>query len=106
MTRILENLIGNAFKYGLDPEPVTVKVDVKNIQVDISVHNEGKPISLQDQQSLFDQFRRAEDTKLGGKDGWGLGLTLVKGLAEAMGGYVSVQSSLAEGTTFMVCLPR
>jgi chemotaxis methyl-accepting protein methylase/signal transduction histidine kinase len=98
--RILENLVGNAFKYGLEPEPVDVVIRAYNAHAELSVHNEGAPISAEDQKSLFDQFRRA--VKPGSKEGWGLGLTLVKGLAEAQEGWVSVESSAERGTTFTV----
>jgi signal transduction histidine kinase len=68
------------------------------------VHNEGNVISESDQKTLFQQFRRTEDAHLGDKKGWGLGLTLVRGIVEAHGGTVKVQSTLSEGTIFRVTL--
>jgi len=68
------------------------------------VHNEGNPIPLKDQASLFDYYQRA-NAQEGNQQGWGIGLTLVKGIAEAHGGKVEVRSSEEEGTTFSIILP-
>jgi PAS domain S-box-containing protein len=103
--RILENLLTNAVKYGDVTEPVTVRLDPKKDRVFILVHNHGAVISPEDQQSLFDPFRRAKSAERGVKKGWGLGLTLVRGLADAHGGMVKVESYQVEGTTFTVDLP-
>ncbi len=103
--RIVENLGTNAVKYGSEDKPVTVALRVKNNAIEISVHNEGAPIGSQDQEALFKPFRRSEAAIRAGKKGWGLGLTLVKGLAEAHGGKVNVRSSADDGTTFSVELP-
>ena len=105
--RILENLCNNAIKYGADETPVTIFIDQdpKKKLVHIRVHNEGDVISLKDQKSLFDQFQRSEQARISTKTGWGLGLALVKGIAEAHGGSVSVDSNLETGTNFIVTLP-
>jgi signal transduction histidine kinase len=104
--RILENLCNNAIKYGGDSCPVTVSLIQESNTVQIEVHNEGTPIPLKDQESLFEPFRRTELAQAGGQKGWGLGLTLVRGIAEAQGGNVSVISDPEHGTTFRVVLPR
>ena len=104
--RVIENLVNNAVKYGTSDKPVTVKVEkLQANRVCISVHNCGNPISPKDQETLFEQFRRTEEAQQGGKKGWGVGLTLVRGIVEAHGGNITVQSSPARGTTFTVVLP-
>ena len=54
---------------------------------------------------LFTMFRRAKRAEAT-REGWGIGLTLVKGIAEALGGTVAVESRQGHGTTFFVELPR
>lgn len=102
--RIVDNLITNALKYGAPNEPITISAETLDSKVTISVHNRGPIISPEDQSLLFQQFRRAKG--VGSQSGWGLGLVVVKGLAEAHRGSVLVESSLVDGTTFIVTLPK
>jgi signal transduction histidine kinase len=95
--RILENLCGNGVKYGAPRRSVTVSLAAEAGQVEIQVHNEGMPIPAVELPHLFEPFRRSTTARASGERGWGLGLTLVKGIAEAHGGTVSVQSSEAQG---------
>jgi signal transduction histidine kinase len=106
ITRIIENLCNNAVKYGARETPIIVSLQEQGSQVQIAVHNEGPSLSLPDRKSLFEQYRRTSTAKAGEQKGWGLGLTLVKGMAESHGGTVKVRSSENEGTTFTVLLPR
>jgi len=103
--RILENLCGNGVKYGAPHRPVTVSLEADGGEVEIQVHNEGTPIPAAELPNLFEPFRRSSTARVSGERGWGLGLTLVKGIAEAHGGTVSVRSSETQGTVFTVRLP-
>jgi hypothetical protein len=104
--RMLENLLINAIKYGYHNTPVSLIIQDLGNRVEIAVHNYGDPISAEEQKSLFNPFTRSRTAELGAKKGWGLGLTLVKGVAEAHGGEVSVESQPGAGTTFRVSLPK
>ena len=104
--RIIENLSSNAVKYGNPLEKVSFKLtyDEKADQVQIEIHNFGNPIDSDTQIEMFNPYKRAESSK--DQKGWGLGLSLIKGLTEAHGGTVSVKSDKEHGTTFSVVLPR
>lgn len=105
LQRVVENLVNNAVKYGAANKPITVSVaQIDTNRVSISVHNFGNPIAEKDQGSLFDQFRRTHSAEVSGKKGWGVGLALVRGIANAHGGDVTVSSDSETGTTFMVVL--
>ncbi|WP_375769003.1 ATP-binding protein [Archangium gephyra] len=106
MRRIVENLCGNAIKYGDPTRQVTVSLVLEGDEVELSVHNWGNPIAPEDQEPLFQYFARTKSAETSGKRGWGIGLTLVKGVAEAHGGSVRVESTSEKGTTFRVRLPR
>jgi signal transduction histidine kinase len=85
---------------------VRVTLVQRGDRVTIEVHNEGNPISAADREKLFQPFKRIDGSdRTGGPAGWGLGLTLVKGIVEAHGGSVAVQSEAGIGTTFGVTLP-
>lgn len=105
LSRMLENLCVNAIKYGAADQPVIVTVEREDDRVRIQVHNEGPAIDPEAQARLFAPFHRHSSAEHGDKPGWGLGLTLVKGIAEAHGGEVGVQSAPGQGTTFQVLLP-
>jgi signal transduction histidine kinase len=74
--------------------------------ITLSVHNRGEPIKSEDEENLFQLFHRGTGAQAAGKRGWGLGLTIVKGIAEAHGGRVRVESSQGRGTTFFIDLPK
>lgn len=104
--RLIENLASNAIKYGASLKEVTISLDANSDWVEIGVHNEGNPISMEDQRMLFKEFSRSEAAIESGKSGWGIGLALVRGLVEAHGGTVRVMSDESHGTTFYCRLPR
>ncbi|HXH29262.1 MAG TPA: PAS domain S-box protein [Bacteriovoracaceae bacterium] len=103
--RITENLVSNAIKYGKADSPITIRLKSENVWAEIAVHNEGNAISHEDQQTLFKPYHRTESAITGKQKGWGIGLTLVKGLIEAHGGTVRIESEPGLGTTFFVRLP-
>jgi signal transduction histidine kinase len=104
--RIIENLAENAVKYGEKFAPITVTVTELPQAVDIAVHNQGNPIPEAELRELFKPYSRRASAQQSGHKGWGLGLTLVQGMAEAHGGRVQVTSAAESGTTFTVTLPR
>lgn len=104
--RIIENLCSNAIKYGSTTSSVTLCIEESDECAFIKVHNLGEPIAAEDMAKLFEPFRRTKSAQSSSQKGWGLGLTLVKGLAEAHGGSVKVESSEEFGTTFTVSLPK
>lgn len=103
--RAIENLIGNAVKYGALDTPIRIKTDAPDGRMMLSVHNEGQPIPLEQIELIFQVFRRAITAKEGNKEGWGIGLPYVRSVAESHGGSVAVDSSARRGTTFMIDIP-
>jgi signal transduction histidine kinase len=103
LRRIVENLVTNALKFSPPESCVTIALKKIGATVEVSVRNSGKPITQEEKAALFQNFRRAKNSE--GKEGWGLGLTVVKGITEAHGGRVGVDSSAEAGTVFRVTLP-
>ncbi len=104
LRRVIENLATNAHKYSSPDTPVVITILQSAATVTLLVHNEGNPISEVSQARLFQRFRRAKPSDA--QTGWGLGLTVVKGVTEAHHGVVKVESSPEKGTTFIVEIPR
>ena len=103
---VLSNLISNAIKYTL-PQG-TVEVLVKNRQRDIlcSITDSGMGIPKYSQDQIFTKFFRAHNVVRQETSGTGLGLYLVKGLVETLGGTISFTSEENKGTVFKVTLPK
>lgn len=105
LRRVIENLVGNAVKYGDPYATITISLSRTGDAAKLEVHNLGPAIPEEEWTTLFEPYRRARSALGGQQKGWGLGLTLVKGLAEAHGGGVTVTSDARSGTTFRVTLP-
>jgi signal transduction histidine kinase len=105
MRRALENLIGNAMKYGDSQYPITIHVSKSDGSLVLSIHNKGLPIPVEDQEGVFQVFRRASNVKAHHKQGWGIGLPYVRAVSESHGGSVTLDSALERGTTFTLVMP-
>ena len=102
--QVLLNLLANAIKYNREDGLVTVSVDADSEMVRVAVSDTGEGIAPEKLTALFTPFERlgAEASSV---PGTGLGLVVTKGLIEAMGGRLSVESELGVGTTFTAELP-
>ena len=102
LRRVLENLLSNAVKYGKPGAKISVRVTCAEKTVNLAVHNEGAPIPDEQRHLLFSTFHRLEDVTL---TGWGLGLPFVQLVSESHGGFVNVESTAKDGTTFSITMP-
>ncbi|MEH2244726.1 sensor histidine kinase [Nostoc sp.] len=103
--QVLLNLIDNAIKYSEADTPVIFKLNQFQDKAIIQVCDNGYGIPLQHQARIFERFYRVDESRSHATGGCGLGLSIVKTLIEGMGGSVSVQSKLGEGSTFTISLP-
>ncbi len=102
--RLIHILIDNAIKYSPEGGRITVRLAASKQTVKLSVHNEGEAIPEEDLPHIFERFYRADKAR--GTGGYGLGLSIAKNIAEAMGGKISAESSPARGTVFTVLFGR
>lgn len=108
--RALNNLIGNALKYGTDGRWLGVAVAMATgkggtPEVQVAVSDRGRGIDPADLPHIFEAFYRGADAKEQQIHGNGLGLSLVQGIVEAHGGRVTVKSAPGAGSTFTLHLP-
>jgi len=103
LRHILSNLLSNAIKYSPAGSTVHFKLTRKDKDIIFHVKDEGIGISEEDQQHLFDAFRRGAN--VGEIQGVGLGLSIVKQFVELHDGTISVESEVNKGTTFTVIIP-
>lgn len=104
--QMVGNLVSNAFRYGESNAPVRIDVRGEADDVVLSVHNRGPAIAPEKQHALFEPLQRGEGDSDMTTRSVGLGLYIVRHLAEAHGGDVSLESDAERGTTFTVRLPR
>lgn len=106
LTKILDNLLSNAYKYTPSGRQVTVGMVLEPNWVAISVSDEGIGIDSADLPFIFERFYRTDRSRNRNSGGFGLGLTIVKELVEALGGTLNVVSEPEKGSCFTVRLPR
>ena len=103
--RVFINLLENAAKYAPgSPVEVVARPVRRRVEVDVIDHGPGIPESERDR--IFERFTQLEPSDTRRRGGSGLGLSIVKGLVEAMGGEVEAGETPGGGATFTVRLPR
>ena len=101
--QVFSNLIGNAIKF--TPEQGTIRLGLRAEaeRTVFSVQDTGSGIAAENLPHIFDRFWQAQETA---RYGTGLGLSIAKGIVEAHGGRISVESELGTGTTFSFWIPH
>jgi len=105
LVQLVGNLVSNAMTYGTEDRPVVVTSSVDDTAVSVAVHNHGTPIPKEVQGHIFQPMTRGT----GGANparSVGLGLFIVRQIAQAHGGTSEVRSTAEAGTTFRVVFPR
>jgi signal transduction histidine kinase len=105
MARSLLNLVNNALKYSQDRKYLCVNLYRGNGSVKLEVVDHGIGIPSQEQCKIFEKFYRVGDPLVHNTKGSGLGLSLVRHIAQAHGGEVSVESAPGQGSKFTIALP-
>ena len=100
--QVFRNLLSNAIRFGAG-RPIEVAVDADHDFASVTVRDHGIGIAPDQQSKIFERFERGSEQRSGG---FGIGLWIVRNICVAMGGAVSVESTLGEGACFTVMLPR
>ena len=103
--QILTNLVSNAIKYTPPGGEVRVELELKPNSLAWRVTDTGIGISPEEQAKLFTRFFRSQRPEARLTKGTGLGLALARALAERLGGTITVQSAVDQGSTFTLTLP-
>ena len=106
LSRALENLVSNAVKYSPNATVVTVTARAEEDALLMEVADQGYGIPEADLGRIFEKFYRVPRVQDAGVPGTGLGLSLVREIAELHHGSVSVKSEVGRGSTFTLRIPR
>ena len=103
--QVFVNLIENAIKYGKEDSPITIDYEKIDAKLTVNVKNDYDIIPREKLKTLFDKFTRVDDSTTRTTRGTGLGLFIVKGLVEAMGGEIRLYSNEECGFCVKVSMP-
>ncbi|HKP87002.1 MAG TPA: HAMP domain-containing sensor histidine kinase [Blastocatellia bacterium] len=105
ITQAIVNLLDNAVKYSGSAREISVRLAEKGDWITIAVTDRGIGIPGEDQERIFERFHRVSTGLVHDVRGSGLGLSIVKHIAEAHRGKVTVESAAGRGSTFTIHLP-
>ena len=103
--QVLGNLLSNALNYSKPPSAVTVSARLVGEEIRFAVADRGVGLRADEYERIFEPFYRGDGAKTGRVRGTGLGLAICKGIVEAHGGRIWVESEVGKGSTFYVTLP-
>lgn len=103
LSRLLINLISNAYRYGREKGHIFVRLWLGNGKLCLSVADDGIGIDREEQQKIFRRFYQADNSRSG--VGLGLGLSMAQEIARFHGGEVIVESTPGKGSVFTLTLP-
>jgi signal transduction histidine kinase len=103
LTEAVLQLAENAVKHSGSEKPIRLGSSVSPDAARLWVRDEGEGVRPEDRERIFERFLRAENESRA--SGSGLGLPIVKAIAEAHGGYVELESTYGGGATFMIVFP-
>ena len=103
LTRMIQNLISNAYRYGVQDGTITVRLKKDGDYGILSIIDDGIGIPKDDQEKIFDRFYQSDASR--NIQGTGLGLSMVKKIVELHKGEIQVESEVAKGSVFSVKIP-
>ncbi len=104
LRNILINLTSNAIKFSPENSVIQIFFKIDHVNLKLTVSDKGIGISDEDKEHLFERFFRAKNA--GNIQGTGLGLHIVSKYLELMNGTITFESTLNEGTTFIIQIPQ
>lgn len=103
LTRLLTNLISNAYRYGKEHGHIWVYLQRANGEIHLTVQDDGVGIAKEEQEKIFRRFYQTDASRT--NSGMGLGLSMAQEIAHFHRGEITVESTLDAGSTFQVRLP-
>ena len=105
MTQVIDNILNNAIKYSPDGGKITVSMKTTDVQMILSISDQGLGIPKQDLPKIFDRFYRVDRARSRAQGGTGLGLAIAKEIIKQHKGFIWAKSEYGKGSTFTIVLP-
>ncbi len=103
--QVLDNLLGNAGKYGRPGGPIRVSVSARRDAVLVAVEDDGVGVPAEERGLIFEQFHRGRNVRESTLTGYGLGLSISRRIVEAHGGQLTLEPLSPRGTRFVMRIP-
>ncbi|MGA9468454.1 MAG: sensor histidine kinase, partial [Exiguobacterium marinum] len=104
--QVLVNLLTNAVRYSDGSPKIQIRTEETNESWQLVIEDQGIGIRHDHVNRIFDRFYQVEMKSTRRKGGTGLGLAICKGIIEAHGGNIRVESELGHGTRFFLTMPK
>jgi two-component system phosphate regulon sensor histidine kinase PhoR len=107
LSNLINNLIDNAIKYAKEgvPPRIQIRSAIEGKRFSLCIEDNGMGMSRDTLKRIFEKFYRAHTGNRHNVKGFGLGLSYVKTVAEAMGGQVKAESTIGKGSQFILLFP-
>ena len=105
LTNLVYNLIDNGIKYSTDAPAITISTAIVDQQLELRVSDHGIGISKEDQKHVFEKFYRVSTGNVHNVKGFGIGLNYVAQVVKLHQGHIALESTLGQGSTFIITLP-
>jgi signal transduction histidine kinase len=105
LAQLVDNLLDNACKYSRPGTPIFVRLEMEADMVRLVVQDGGFGIASEDLGYVFEPFFRSAAARRRGQPGVGLGLSVVRRIAEVFGGEIRAESQTEQGSRFILELP-
>ncbi|MGC4020976.1 MAG: ATP-binding protein [Cyclobacteriaceae bacterium] len=106
LTNVIYNLLDNALKYSKQNPVIEINLKSDEDAISLEVKDHGLGIAPEHQKRIFEKFYRVPTGDVANTKGYGLGLSYVHHIIDLHNGQIDVRSTLGEGSTFTVTLPR
>jgi signal transduction histidine kinase/DNA-binding response OmpR family regulator len=105
IVQVINNLVSNAVKFSEEGEPITIRAELEDEGIVVSIEDRGVGISKENLSKLFQKFSQVDSSSTRKTGGTGLGLIISKGIVEEHGGRIWVESQVGKGSTFRFWIP-
>ncbi|HMB25634.1 MAG: sensor histidine kinase [Chloroflexota bacterium] len=106
LSQVWMNLLHNSIKFTPQAGSIKVRLSTRGDQVEFRISDTGIGISEEEQARIFERFYKADKSRTSANGGSGLGLSIAKKIVEMHKGIIKVESTVGNGTTFIISLPQ
>jgi signal transduction histidine kinase len=106
LARMVQNAVSNALKYTPPQGTVTLRAQRTGDDLELAISDNGPGIAVESQAEVWEEFRQLSNPERDPRKGLGLGMAIIRRIADLLAHKVSLESQVGSGTTVRICVPR